>query len=153
MNVYTLILCLLFPIISDAQKEKKTDLKFNDGIFSSSIQLITKISDKWSFERGLDASYTKDAAHFQVPFRFRFKVNEKLSMYTGSALFRNYSLNYLRPTPPIFGISAELGVQYDFTEDVSAKLFYQHNFKSKNNADLDLFSRKNVLKFKVGYKS
>ncbi|HBK70926.1 MAG TPA: hypothetical protein DDZ39_04590 [Flavobacteriaceae bacterium] len=83
----------MFSFISNAQKEKKADLKFNDGIFNSSIILSTKLSDKWSFESGLDASYTQDAARFQVPFRFRYKVNEKLSMYTGSALFRSHSLN------------------------------------------------------------
>jgi len=152
MKVSTLVLCLFFVVISNAQKEKKSELKFNDGISNSSVLLNTKLSDKWSIETGLDASYTKDAARFQVPFRFRYKVNEKLSMYTGSALFRSYSLNYLSPMPPITGISAELGVQYDFTENASAKLFYQHNFKSKNTTDLDLFSRKDVLNFKFGYK-
>ncbi len=152
MKVSTSILCLFFVIISYAQKEKKTNLKFNDGIFNSSILLNTKLSEKWSFETGLDASYTQDAARLQVPFHFKYKVNEKLSIYTGSALFRSHSLNKLLPMPLVFGTSAELGVQYNFTENASAKLFYQHNFKSKNNTDLDLFNRKNVLNFKFGYK-
>ena len=131
MKIYTLILCFFFVVFSNAQKEKKATLKINDGIFNSSIILSTKLSDKWSFESGLDASYTQDAARFQVPFRFRYKVNEKLSMYTGSALFRSHSLNQLLPTPLAFGVSAELGVQYDFTENASVKLFYQHNLKVK----------------------
>lgn len=33
MKVYILLFCLLFSFISNAQKEKKADLKFNDGIF------------------------------------------------------------------------------------------------------------------------
>lgn len=152
MKVSTLTLCLFFVVFSNAQKEKKSDLKFNDGIFNASIQLSTKFSDKWSLETGLGTSYNSDANSLQIPFHFRYKINKKLSVFTGPEIYYSSNTGFYLPKSLVFGASAQLGVQYDFTEDAYVKLFYLHNFTTKNNTDLGLFNKKNVLNFKVGYK-
>ena len=132
--------------------KNKSDLKFNDGVFNSSIILSTKFSDKWSLETGLDASYNSDANSLQVPFLFKYKINKKLSAFTGSEAYYSSNTGFYLPKSSVFGTSAQLGVQYNFTEDTYAKLFYLHNFTTKNNTNLGLLNNKSVLNFKIGYK-
>jgi len=152
MKAYALLFYLFFTIISNAQKEKKTDLTFKDGVFTSSILLNKKISDKLSFETGLDAAYNLDANSLQVPFHFKYKINKKLNVFAGPEVYYSSNTGFYLPKSSVFGASAQLGVQYDFTENAYAKLFYLYNFTTKNNTNLGLLNNKSVLNFKVGYK-
>jgi len=152
MKIHLLIFCLFYIGFSNAQKEKKDDLKFIDGIFNGSIELSTKISDKWSLETGLDASYNSEANSLQVPFHFRYKINKKLSVFTGPEIYYSSNTDFYLPKSSVFGTSAQLGIQYNFTENAYAKLFYLYNFTTKNNTNLGLLNNKSVLNFKIGYK-
>lgn len=155
MQKYITIILLFFGVICFAQqKEKKSDLKFNDGIFKGSITLSTKISDKWSIEGGSEAQYNLDANSMAVPVRFKYKINQKLNVFAGQLFYHTKNINTFNnlKESPRFGTTTQLGLENNFTNEINAKLYYQHNFNAAKNFDSGLYNLKNKINLSVGYR-
>ncbi|WP_117883811.1 hypothetical protein [Aureibaculum luteum] len=154
MKIYILILFSLVLSISYAQKEKNSDIKVGDGIFNANFISTTKITDQLFIENGISVGYNFDAMSFELPVHFKYKINQKLSVFAGPSVYATRNIyrygNLLNSTG--LGSSAEIGLQYDFTENAYANFFYRHNFNAAENSNLGLNNMINSVNFKFGYR-
>lgn len=141
MKNFLLILLFSFftTFIYSQEKEKKTILYFEEGVFKNSMIVNTKLSDKWSFENKLQISYTDYFNQIEIPITLKFNVTDKLSFFGGS------KLNYMMATDVFnvepytnFNVVAQVGTRYDFTKDFFGEIKYEYNLiNNKNNYNVN----------------
>ena len=129
----------LFPLLTtfiySQEKEKKTTMYFEEGIFKNSLVVNIKLSNKWSFENKLQVSYTNYFNQIEIPITLKFNVTDKLSLFAGPKInFMKISDVYNVAPYKNFSIMAQAGTRYDFTKDFFGEIKYEYDLiNNKNN--------------------
>jgi len=148
--VLTIIFIYMFNI-SYSQENEKNKIQASDGVYRSSLNYVTKISDKLSLENRLIFSYNYDYQLVEIPLNLKYMLNEKLSLFAGP------KLNYFRSNNSLVGsslqeynFSIQGGVRYNHSQNIFGEVKYEHNLSKNNKTIINPF-KKGALKVKLAH--
>lgn len=150
-NTLTLLV-LLNVLVLFGQKETKSNISIEDGIFSNAVRVKHNLSDKWSIGAGLESSYNSDAKSISIPFGFKYEINQKLNVFADYLFYTSKNTNTERFTSQktFNGTATRFGGQYKFTENIKTKVFYKKNYNAKENYESRMYNFKNTLNLNFG---
>jgi len=134
-NFILIVSIFLFVALTYSQeKAKKTTTYFEDGIFKNSLIVNTKLSEKWSFENKLQATYTNYFNQIEIPLTLKFNITDKLSLFAGSKINYMMVTDVFNVTPyKKFSVMAQTGARYDFTKDFFGEVKYEYDLMNNKN--------------------
>lgn len=114
----------------------------------------TELNAKWKFENEVLFSYTDDYHFVELPLHVKYSLQKRLFLLAGPKLdmiINNddeiYDFNN-------FGVSIELGIQYEITQRVITEFRYSNGLiKQINDYALDIYDgRRNTLRLGLGFR-
>lgn len=121
------------------------------------ILLETKIRNNLFIEEGLIFSYTDDYHYLEIPVELKIKMEENLLIKFGPKLDfildnieENSTFYYFKP----FGVSANIGLEYNLNKSFLVDLNYSKGFVEQVNYKiLDINNgKRNVIRLGLGFK-
>lgn len=169
----TFILLSFFNLY--AQKENKTTFGFKGGYNNSIVEgteldgtktgysgielygsffADTELNPKWNLENEILFSYTDDYHFLEIPVHLKYKLYEKWNVFLGPKLDfildndnDDFESGYRFKN---FGVSGELGVQYNFSKRFFAETRYSRSFTSQiDDLVLEIYNGKRHT-FRIG---
>ncbi|MBX2968270.1 MAG: PorT family protein [Cyclobacteriaceae bacterium] len=119
-----------------------------------SLAMDNRLNQKWRFENEILFSFTDDYHFIEIPLRLKHQVHKKCSLAAGPKLDfilnkddQNYNFNK-------FGISIEIGVQYDVTRRILAEFRYAFGLLPQiSDFVLDIYDgKRNTIRLGLGYR-
>jgi len=114
----------------------------------------TKLSTKWRFENEILYSFTDQYHFIEVPLHVKYCLIKKTFVFLGPKLDMivnkdNYGYEFNN-----FGVSIELGVQYEITKRIVTEIrFSKGLMKQINDLGLDIYDgKRNTSRLGIGFR-
>jgi len=106
---------------------------------------------KWSFQNELEFTITNGFLFIEIPFVLKYHVNKKWSIFAGPRLdiLLNDKSTYATDVHlKTFGVSADVGIQYEISKKLFIEARYSHRFT--NQIEFGGFDATNRRTFRIG---
>lgn len=137
----------------DGSKTGFTGYEVYGALFSD-----TSLSKKFNFENELLFSYTDDYNFIEFPLHIKYKCSQKVNVFIGPKLDfiadndnENFERGYRFKN---FGVSTEIGTQYNLTKRFFAEVRYSKSFtKQVDDLVLEIYGgKRNTIRLGLGIK-
>jgi hypothetical protein len=119
-----------------------------------SFFIDTELNKKWRFENEILFSFTDDYHFIEIPFRMKYQIYKKMILTAGPKL--DFVLNNDDETYDFnnFGVSVEMGIQYELTKRIISEFRYSLGLLPQiNDFALDIYDgRRNTMRLGLGYR-
>ena len=119
-----------------------------------SFFIDNEIKKNWRFENEILFSFTDDYQFIEIPLRFKYQIFRKTILAAGPKL--DFVLNNDDEIYDFnnFGISAEIGMQYELTKRLLSEFRYSLGLLPQiNDFTLDIYDgKRNTLRLGLGYR-
>ena len=119
-----------------------------------SFFIDNELNEKWRFENEILFSFTDDYHFIEIPLRLKYQIYKKIILTAGPKLDfvlnnddENYDFNN-------FGVSVEVGIQYELTKRIISEFRYSLGLLPQiNDFALDIYDgRRNTIRLGLGYR-
>ena len=119
-----------------------------------SFFIDNELNKKWRFENEILFSFTDDYHFIEIPLRMKYQIHKKIILTAGPKL--DFILNNDDGIYDFnnFGVSVEMGMQYELTKRIISEFRYSLGlFPQINDFVLDIYDgRRNTIRLGLGYR-
>ena len=119
-----------------------------------SFFIDNELNKKWRFENEILFSFTDDYHFIEIPLRMKYQIHKKIILTAGPKL--DFILNNDDEIYDFnnFGVSVEMGMQYELTKRIISEFRYSLGlFPQINDFVLDIYDgRRNTIRLGLGYR-
>lgn len=112
----------------------------------------TRLSKKWSFQNELLFSFTDDYHFIEVPVLLKYHINDKFSIFAGPKLDFLINEQSVGERLNPFGVSLELGAQYNFSKRFFVEVRYGYGLTEQINIENFYSGARRTLRLGIGFK-
>ncbi len=139
---------------SPATRVDRSKINGIQGLYGG-IYLNTRFHKKWSFQNEVDFSITNGYLFIEVPMVLKYHINDKWSVFMGPKLdiLLNNDLKYFGDTDfKTYGISAEIGIQYNISKRFFIEARYSYSFSKQINFKHFPSNNRTTFRIGIGYR-
>ena len=119
-----------------------------------SFFIDNELNKKWRFENEILFSFTDDYHFIEIPLRLKYLIHKKIILTAGPKL--DFVLNNDDEIYDFnnFGVSVEMGMQYELTKRIISEFRYSLGLLPQiNDFALDIYDgRRNTMRLGLGYR-
>ncbi|MBX2895580.1 MAG: porin family protein [Cyclobacteriaceae bacterium] len=119
-----------------------------------SFFIENELNKKWRFENEILFSFTDDYHFIEIPLRLKYLIHKKIFLTAGPKL--DFVLNNDDEIYDFnnFGVSVEMGMQYELTKRIISEFRYSHGLLPQiNDFALDIYDgKRNTIRLGLGYR-
>lgn len=119
-----------------------------------SFFIDNELNKKWRFENEILFSFTDDYHFIEIPLRMKYQIHKKIILTAGPKL--DFILNNDDEIYDFnnFGVSVEMGMQYELTKRIISEFRYSLGLLPQiNDFVLDIYDgRRNTIRLGLGYR-
>lgn len=120
----------------------------------ASFFIDNKLNEKWRLENEILFSFTDDYHFIEIPIRLKYQVYKRILLTVGPKL--DFVLNNDDEIYDFnnFGVSIEMGMQYELTKRIISEFRYSVGLLPQiNDFALDIYDgKRNTLRLGLGYR-
>lgn len=119
-----------------------------------SFFIDNELNQKWRFENEILFSFTDDYHFLEIPLRLKYKIHKKIFITAGPKL--DFVLNNDDEIYDFnnFGVSVEIGMQYEITKRIISEFRYSLGLLPQiNDFALEMYDgKRNTIRLGLGYR-